>query len=507
MRSDRLPLWGRALLAAGTALVFLLAFEWLVYRVPVTEIYLPAGFWSDEVIYSKQLSATVACGGPQGYFGFNESHAQVGTYAAWGPAVFWMYALPGFFLRGQNAFLWCNMLFMAVGWAVLVCAAHLNWKQQAAFAVMLAAMKLPLRYVFSAMQEPFHYALVLALLGCGILVRRKGSRAAWAVLCVLCAAATLVRPYEAVFWLYPLVLGWRSRRKVVLCAAGGAVSLGGTMLLMSKCYAPYFFTNVDTGPLQELAHGQVISAARSVAHKLLDTLAQLGQEIARGVQERSGGEYLVFFLLLAVTVICLIVDRRRGRPTLWKGCALAASVIIFLALLLMYRLVESARHTLVLDILLMASLVVEDLPAAAGTAAATALLAAVSIVNMAAASYGLPRYDADLAAEVETVQTVLQESQAALDSQEEQDPWDHALAYAFGDAAPCGLLYAVPDGMGIEFDEAGYLSDESHEIYSRYVMTAQSSATEQRLTAEGWQPLYLSDRCAVYERPAAKEGS
>ena len=78
-------------------------------------------------------------GAPQGYFGFNESHAAVGTYAAWGPAVFLVYALPGLLLRGQNAFLWCNLLFVVLGWTFFARAARLGWKRQLAFAAALAA--------------------------------------------------------------------------------------------------------------------------------------------------------------------------------------------------------------------------------------------------------------------------------------------------------------------------------------------------------------------------------
>ena len=115
MRSKSFWLGTAATLAA--ALAFLLLYEWLVYKVPVTDIYLPASSWSDEVVYSKQLSAVVEYGAPRGYFGFNESHADIGTFAAWGPAIFWLYAIPGFFLRGQNAFLWCNLFFVAAGLA------------------------------------------------------------------------------------------------------------------------------------------------------------------------------------------------------------------------------------------------------------------------------------------------------------------------------------------------------------------------------------------------------
>ena len=169
MRSKALPGWAHTLCTAAAALVFLLAYELVVYRVPVTEIFLPVGSWSDEVIYSKQLSAAVQYGAPQGYFGFNESHAAVGTYARWGPAAFfWSMRCQGLlFARAECHFLWCNLLFVVLGWTFFARAARLGWKRQLAFAAALAAMNAPIRYVFSAMQEPLHYALMLAVLGCG----------------------------------------------------------------------------------------------------------------------------------------------------------------------------------------------------------------------------------------------------------------------------------------------------------------------------------------------------
>ena len=86
------------------------------------------------------------------------------------------------------------------------------------------------------------------------------------------------------------------------------------------------------------ARGQVVSAVRDVAHKLLDALRTVAEMLADQLANRSGGQYLLLFLLLGVTLVCLIVDARAGRPVFWKGCAAVAAVIVFLALLLMYRL-------------------------------------------------------------------------------------------------------------------------------------------------------------------------
>ncbi len=495
MRSKRIPDWAQVLGTAAAALAFLLVYELAVYRVPLQQIFLPCSYWSDEVIYSKQLAAVVRCGAPQGYFGFNESHAASGTFAAWGPAVFFVYALPGLFLRGQNAFLWCNLLFVVAGWTFFARAARLNGKQQAVFAAALAAFNAPIRYVFSAMQEPLHYALVLAVLGCGILARRDKSRAAWVALCLLCAVATLVRPYEAVLWLYPLALAWHDRRRIAVCVAGGAVSLGGTLVLMSKFYAPYFFTNVDMTPVQELLHGHPIEALKDVVHKLMGALQTVGQTILTDFAQRSGGYYLLFFLLLCIVLACLAWDARRQRPVFWKGCAAATSGIVFLALMLMYRPGEGSRHTLILDLLLLASLLLENRRTAAATAAVSVLLALTGVLSLAK-GYGLPRYSEVWDNEVQQVQAALEKSQAAVDS---EDPWDHTAAYAFLDEVHCGLLYGVPDGMGIQFDENSYLEDAANPVYARYVFTSAGSNTAARLTADGWSVLYESEKCVLYE--------
>lgn len=496
MRSKSFWLGTAATLAA--VLAFLLLYEWLVYKVPVTGIYLPASSWSDEVVYSKQLSAVVEYGAPRGYFGFNESHADIGTFAAWGPAIFWLYAIPGFFLRGQNAFPWCNLFFVAAGWLVFARAARLKAWQQAAFGVVLACLNAPLRYVFSAMQEPLHYALVLAITGTAVLVRKTGRKPAWAALCILCAAATLARPYNAVYWLYPLVLAWPRRRALLRCGAGALASLAVTLVLMAKFYAPYFFTNVDTAPLKMLAHLQVFSAVRYTADKLGTAFTQVGQEIAGALRGEGGGYYLIFLLLLAVTLVSLLWDWRHKRPLFWKGCAAAAALVIFFALMLMYRTAEASRHTLVLDILLLAALVLESPRPALGTAAVTLVLTAAGILGLTASGgFGMPGWHEAIAAESAQLTAALTESQAEIES---DDPWDHTVAYSFGDAAHVGMLYAVPDGMGLQFDEAAYLEDESHAIRSRYMMTSPGSGVEARLLDEGWTLLYQGQYCTVYER-------
>lgn len=504
MKSKALPVWARLAGTIVAALAFLMVYERLVYDVPLGKIYLPAGTWNDEVYYAKQLSAVVSHGAPQGYFGFNESHAEIGRFAAWGPAVFYLYAIPGLIFRGQNAFLYCNLFFVLAGWLCFVWGARLDWKRQLLFGIGLAAMNAPIRYVFSGMQEPLHYAFVLAVLGMGAAIRRgcRHKGAAWGTLFALCAAATLVRPYNAVLWLFPLVLAWPRRRAVACTVAGAAVSTAGTLVLMKKFYAPYLFTNVDLDAVEELLHGQLWAAARSVYYKLLGAGQQLAQEIAEGT--RVGSCYLILFALLAVTLACIVWDAAHQQPVFWKACALVVTLVVLLALMLMYRPGEASRHTIVYDILLLTALLAEQPPLTA--AAAPVLLAVLSVVGIRmttargegdASTFVMPAYHQELVQELTDLQAALAESQVRITG---NDPWDSVCAYALGGGSHYGMLYAVPDGMGLQFDEDSYLMNPANTIYSRYVMANTGSDVAQYLEQNGWTLLYESASAAVYER-------
>ena len=91
--------------------------------------------------------------------------------------------------------------------------------------------------------------------------------------------------------------------------------------------------------------------------------------------------------------------------------------------------------------------------------------------------------------------------QERMDARASADPWDNTLAYAYADDVFHGYLYALPAGMGIEFDMNTYIADPEETIYSRYAMVNHGTDAEARLLADGWQPLISTEDLIVYERP------
>lgn len=157
-----------------------------------------------------------------------------------------------------------------------------------------------------------------------------------------------------------------------------------------------------------------------------------------------------------------------------------------------------SRHCIMLDLLLVSALVMEE--EATVLRFAPLVLAALVLVPGNFSLHTLPTYDARMDAQMTAVHTALAESQAALDS---TAPWDHTVAFGSREGVFEGYLYAVPDGMGLQYDRSYYLSDPGCVIRSRYVMVGHGTEAEGRLLADGWQELVSTEDLIVYERPQA----
>ena len=214
-----------ALLCVLGAVVFLAGFYFLCYRTPLNEVWLPTTMNNDEALYNRQVVSVLTHGGPQGYFGYQESTADIGRYGTWGPLLIWAYALPGLlFGASVNVVLWCNLLLIAVGIAVFARCARLNYWQCIALCGALFSIMLPLRSCVSGASEAMHYMLALLIVGTAAALHRSG-RTGWLIACAAaCAVETIFRPYALLFWVFPLTAVWQNKRRRAACLGTAAGS-------------------------------------------------------------------------------------------------------------------------------------------------------------------------------------------------------------------------------------------------------------------------------------------
>ena len=490
-----------ALLCVLGAIVFLLVFYTLAYRTPLTEVWMAPNIDNDEVIYNRQVVSVITHGGPQGYFGYQETHADIGRFGTWGPFLIWMYALPGFvFGSSVNTVFWCNIFFAVVGLALFAWAVRLKVWQQLVFAASLVCLWMPIDMVFCGSSEALHYAMALTIVGASAALYRRFSRGWFCVAFAACALETVFRPYALLFWAFPLVAVWAGgKRRRIVCGAGAAGSFALALFSMTKLSAPYFSGGgMDFSGLQQLARRDVLGAVQyelARAAKELHTAWVGGiQQTLQGDPQYTGIGCVVFVVLLAVTIGCLIYDIRRGRPRRFKVCALVCVGIIALVLVFMYNI--APRHLMLLCMLMLGAITVENAPQSIVYLPVLMILLLPMNVKRSSLSSWVP----EMGDQITVVETALTESVSARDS---DDPWDYTLAYAYDDDVYHGYLYAVPAGMGIEFDWNTYLADETQPIYSRYAMVNHGTDAEARLLADGWQEVVSTKDLIVYERPDA----
>lgn len=490
-----------ALLCALGAVVFLAGFYFLCYRTPLNEVWLPTTMNNDEALYNRQVVSVLTHGGPQGYFGYQESTADIGRYGTWGPLLIWAYALPGLlFGASVNVVLWCNLLLIAVGIAVFARCARLNYWQCIALCGALFSIMLPLRSCVSGASEAMHYMLALLIVGTAAALHRSG-KTGWLIACAAaCAVETIFRPYALLFWVFPLTAVWQNKRRRAACLGAAAGGFAVSLFAMAKLAAPYFSDGgMDFDGIRLLLQLHPVAAVRYECARAAALLHAAWRDdilpTLHGETTYIGGGCVTFLAVVLVAVVCLVWDKHKGRPLVLKGCALFCSAVIALVLLFMYNI--DPRHMMLLAILLLGAVVVED----AAPAAVWLPVLVVLLLPMNFQRGSLPEKNAEMAAQMQTVEAALTASVQDAGA----DPWDHTLAYAYDDGVFHGYLYAVPAGMGIEFDKNSYLWDEENPISSRYVMCGHDTRVAARLLAENWQQVVSTEDLVIYKRPWAQK--
>ena len=326
-------------------------------------------------------------------------------------------------------------------------------------------------------------------------MERTGKRGYFLLTAAACALETIVRPYALLFWVFPLMAVWKNKRRRYACFALMAASLGISLFAMAKLAAPYFSDGgMDFAGVQLLFQGHPIQAVVYELSRIWDYLKGAWKEIVPTLQSNTtyiGNGCVILLATTAVTVACLIWDVRHGRRIRLKAASLCCSFIIALVLLGLYNI--DPRHLMMMVMLQLAAVVIED----SKPAAVYLPLLLLALLPMNFSRGTMPEKNEVMAAQMEVVAEALDASRAEDNS---IDPWDNTLAYSYGDDVFHGYLYAVPDGMGIEFDKNSYLWDAENPIYSRYVMCGHGTRVEERLLAENWQELVSTEDLVIYKR-------
>ena len=234
----------------------------------IGDVYLPNSEWNDELFYFKQVEGIVHYGYPQGYFGFNESHALKLSFAAWSPVLVFPWVVWGL-LFGWNLLspILCNILLLTAAMVLFVCLVKPSWRQLGVLTLLFCLYTHFVRYMLSAMPEIICMSLLILFYAIAVNYLNREKTYKLVLLFLLGSVLTLMRPYMLLFLLLPVYFWVRKAGWKGLLGSLGVIAVVGAGYAMTKRYlgAEYFTPLFFAGALGRVTTGAPVAVLGAAA--------------------------------------------------------------------------------------------------------------------------------------------------------------------------------------------------------------------------------------------------
>ena len=499
----------------------------------IGQVYLPSSEWNDELFYFKQVEGIVNYGFPQGYFGFNESHALQLSFAAWSPVLVFPWILWGLFF-GWNLMspVICNIVLLTITMFVFVWLVKPTWKQMGVLTVLFSLYSLFVRYMLSGMPEVICFSLLILFYGLAMSYLKKESRGRLTAMFVISVLLTLMRPYMLLFLALACYFWIRRSKKagwigsVLVVAATGIVYALIKHFLGAEYFTPLFYTDWITTFFTDGIGAGFRNFFGTLHWKGLEFVRHCVAGVKNGLASGAFFDgYLVVLLILLVQSFLDFRKLRRAKRaertvmepedknvrelqnqlTIEVHFALSLIAMLF-AHLLMYKMVEGSKHFLTFiaaGIFIVSMLETKYYKKAVLLGAAFLYLYSYKAVEPY--DYQIPYVTEERQAQVEYWQQIFSEN-LTLDT--EQVPnYGNVVIWTFGDDTPNGnrnlqwqLLYSVPKGFGISCCEREYITGHLAELQSRYLATVSGGTIDELCRTEGYEEIGRDTDMVLYRR-------
>ena len=494
----------------------------------IGDVYLPSSEWNDELFYFKQVEGIVNYGYPQGYFGFNESHALKLSFAAWSPVLVFPWILWGL-LFGWNlmAPVICNIVLLTLAVFLFVWLVKPTWKQLGILTLLFCLYTPFARYMLSGMPEIICFSMLIVFYGLAMnyLTREKGYKLA--LLFVMAGLLTLMRPYMLLFLLLPMYLWIRKSRWKGFAGSVAVLGIVGVSYALIKHYlgaeyfAPLFFTDWITTFFDKGIGAGI--------HNFFGTLYYMGRDFmnhtVKGFREglASGAFFGGYLVMMAILLWQSVSDWRRlrgeknatpegademlklRRRLIVEVHLTFCFVGMLFALLLMYKLTEGSKHLLTF---MAVGIFVVSLMRTRGYKKAILLgvVFAYLYSYMAVDPYD---YQIPFAEEEREIQLAYWSGvfDANLKLTEDAPNFDNVVIWVFSDTvdeekinAKWQIFYELPEGFGISCCMPDYVTENLESMESRYLATVSGGRIDSMCRELSYRELGRDGDMVLYER-------
>ena len=455
----------------------------------------------------------VADGIPQGFFGYNESRAMSLSFGAWNPLLLVWWALFGrIFGFSYLSMIAANIVLLSCAMFLFGIFARPSLKSNIAISVLFLVTTPIARYMLSWMPEIVMIAPLVVLMG--LIAGYRSSmhkKGTFAVILILIAYLTILRPYMAVFYIFPLLLTKRDEiAGKILLTSTAVISLILFYVMEKRFTAPYFTDIYSTEFIDVFSNYGFLAGIKNI----FGTVGNYAVIVAYACigAFKSGypiGIYFAAFIALMILSVVLYCLRRKKEPfeaRLFLGIFIADAVLL-LAIVFMYSMHDGFRHLLIFIVageLLLAAFT-DQYPVKESVLAV--LLLILFVIRAKDPVYFKPCFDGEgsgiTRAEIESAGAELNSSMKPAQGLS----WDNTVCLVFKDSredSPQGeeltkwqYAYALPEGFAISYVTSEYVLECGDGVKSGYILTM-TDGTVDRALSDNSERIYKNPDISIY---------
>lgn len=523
----------------------------------IGQAYLPDCEWNDELFYYKQVEGIVKFGFPQGYFGFNESHAESLSFAAWSPVLVFPWIIWGL-VFGWNLLspIICNIVLLCITTCLFVVLTGMNWKQMASLGIGMICFIPFERYMLSGMPEIICFCMVILFSAFSYSFLVKDKTWKFVMMLVMSAIMTLMRPYLLLFMLLPLVLAFTSKKIGRIVAS--IITFIVTLLIYAcvkkylgaEYFTPLFSMNWLTDFFTKGIGTGIHNFFGRLYYMTRDFIGHSIQGVRTGLA--SGAFFVTYIIMIIVFAVQFVLDlvkfvksvkkpkneakktesneevkkdkkevvegigldesvRKRIKELshtalksrlILEGHYLFAMLGMLAALLLMYKLTEGSKHllTFIAGGIFVMALMNNEYFIKNVVIGLTCVFFFVAKAN-SAYDYQVPFATADTVAKTESWKEAMKEMTLT----EDAPNFDNVVIWNLYDKLDDKIifmkwqrLYSLPEGFGISCCECEYVVDNMDSLQSKYIVTLTDGTVDKMLEEKGKTLIYKDDEVSMY---------
>jgi len=492
------------------AFPFLLCFFYCVFRgINVFDLYLPNSHNNDSLFYYKLVEGILSDGIPRGFYGFNESRALVGSFAAWSPALLLPWTIWGFiFGWGYGSVFVSNIVYFAIALTVFVYLTRMEWRNILfLFGVFILYPSLPI-HLLSALPEVVVASVMLIYFGFAI----RAVREKYAIWCIIpmfvCSIyLTVCRPYMIILMLLPCYYLLKAKVKGAYLYAGALFVLGIVLyyvtnhFLTSAYFSPLFDVSVITAFLKGNLSEAFWLCVLYVKNMAVDVGKFIGGAFSYGLT--AGTQYVVAVVVTVALAVFSVFGKEKGKEQRPSNIIFTVTLVsVFAAIFLLLRKAnEGGRHVWVFTIvgcILVFSNKWSKKTVVFGTLLAGILGFFLIKGAMVPTDYDVPVMDESLKSNVEYWERTFAEQNVSAD---EQLSYDNTCVWVLTDGAGVTNhkeLYALPEGIGISCCTADYVMGNIDVLKSGYIATVAGGDIDILCRQKEWTEIGRTENVAIY---------